>query len=59
MVESDGVAKALEDLNLTWLECDIHDPMALATLRRATSTPIASLETVHGIAEFQIGRAHV
>ncbi|MCC6473104.1 MAG: mandelate racemase/muconate lactonizing enzyme family protein [Burkholderiales bacterium] len=47
------VAKALEPLNLTWLECDIHDPMALATLRRATSTPIASLETIHGLQEFR------
>ncbi len=25
------IAKAVEDLNLTWLECDIHDPEALAT----------------------------
>jgi L-alanine-DL-glutamate epimerase-like enolase superfamily enzyme len=47
------IAKAVEDLNLTWLECDIHDPEALATVRRATSTPIASLETVHGLGAFR------
>ena len=38
----------MEDLKLTWLECDIHDPEALATVRRSTSTPIASLETITG-----------
>ena len=43
----------MEDLKLTWLECDIHDPEALATVRRSTSTPIASLETIHGLAAFR------
>jgi L-alanine-DL-glutamate epimerase and related enzymes of enolase superfamily len=47
------IAKAVEDLKLTWLECDIHDPEALATVRRSTSTPIASLETIHGLAAFR------
>ena len=36
-----------------WLECDIHDPEALALLRRSTSTPIASLETIHGLQAFK------
>jgi galactonate dehydratase len=47
------IAKSLEDLNLGWLECDIHDPEALALLRRSTSTPIASLETIHGLQAFK------
>src|SRR5262245_65959325 len=47
------IAKAVEDINLTWLECDIHEADALATERRATSTPIASLETIHGLASFR------
>jgi L-alanine-DL-glutamate epimerase-like enolase superfamily enzyme len=47
------IAKALEPLKLAWLECDIHDPEALALLRRSTSTPIASLETIHGLGAFK------
>ena len=47
------IAKALEDLNLAWLECDIHDPEALALVRRSTTTPIASLETIHGLQAFK------
>ena len=47
------IANALEDLNLAWLECDIHDPEALALLRRSTTTPIASLETIHGLQAFK------
>jgi galactonate dehydratase len=47
------IAKAVEDLNLAWLEIDIHDPEALALVRRSTSTPIASLETIHGLQAFK------
>lgn len=47
------VARAVEDLHLAWLECDIHDPEALALLRRGTKTPIASLETIHGLGAFK------
>ncbi|HVV94524.1 MAG TPA: mandelate racemase/muconate lactonizing enzyme family protein [Hyphomicrobiales bacterium] len=47
------VARAVEDLRLAWLECDIHDPEALALLRRSTDTPIASLETIHGLGAFK------
>jgi len=47
------IAKEVEKFNLTWLECDIHDPDALALLRRSTSTPIASLETIHGLQAFK------
>jgi L-alanine-DL-glutamate epimerase-like enolase superfamily enzyme len=47
------IAKAVEDIKLAWLECDIHDPDALRMLRDSTSTPIASLETIHGIGAFK------
>lgn len=42
------IARALEPLNLEWLECDLRNAQALADLRRSTSTPIASLETMLG-----------
>jgi galactonate dehydratase len=42
------LARALEPLDLGWLELDTHDPSALAHIRRATRVPIASCETLHG-----------
>jgi L-alanine-DL-glutamate epimerase-like enolase superfamily enzyme len=42
------VAKSVEPFELMWLEMDCLDPQALAFIRQATSTPIASLETVLG-----------
>ncbi len=47
------VAKAVEPFNLTWLEIDIHDPEALALIRRSTSTPIASLEAIYGLKNYR------
>jgi len=41
-------ARALEPLDMMWLEIDNQDPRQLAAIRRGTSTPIASLETVLG-----------
>lgn len=41
-------ARALESSNLTWLEMDMHEPGALAQVRRASRTPIASLEAIYG-----------
>jgi len=41
------VARALEPLDLRWLELDLYDPAALAGIRQATSTPIASLEAIY------------
>ncbi|MDH0867348.1 mandelate racemase/muconate lactonizing enzyme family protein [Mitsuaria sp. GD03876] len=40
------IAQALEPMALAWLETDLPDPAALAALRQATRTPIASLETL-------------
>jgi galactonate dehydratase len=42
------IAKAVEPYGLTWLEMDVHDPAALALVRRATATPVASLESIYG-----------
>ena len=42
------MAFALEPLELQWLEMDSHSPEALASIRAATRTPIASLETILG-----------
>jgi galactonate dehydratase len=43
------IARAVEPYDLTWLELDIHDPQALAVIRRASPAPIASLESIHGM----------
>lgn len=48
--KSDGyrrMAKAMEPLNLNWLEIDAYNPISMAELRGWTSVPIASLETVY------------
>lgn len=42
------IARAAEPYRLTWLEADLHDPRALASVREATTTPIASLESLYG-----------
>ena len=47
------VARALEPFDLLWLEYDVRDPLALAQLRRSTTTPIASLEAVLGRQDFR------
>jgi galactonate dehydratase len=47
------VAKAVEPYDLTWLEIDTHDPDGLALVRRSTSTPIGSLEGIHGLRAYR------
>ena len=42
------VARAVEPFHLTWLEIDLHEPAALAGIRRASTTPLASLESIYG-----------
>jgi galactonate dehydratase len=42
------IARAVERFDMTWLEMDLHEPEALADIRRSTSTPIASLEAIYG-----------
>lgn len=40
------VAEAVAPAKLTWLELDVHDPQAIALLRRDAPCPIASGETL-------------
>ena len=47
------MARRLEALNMYWLELDIRDPEALAMIRGCSSTPIASLEGIHGLQEYR------
>jgi L-alanine-DL-glutamate epimerase-like enolase superfamily enzyme len=47
------IAQAVEEYKLTWLEIDIHDAEALALIRRSTRTPIASLESLHGMKQYR------
>lgn len=42
------LARAVEDFNLMWLEMDILDAEALASVRRGTTTPVGSYEAVLG-----------
>ncbi|HEX9836558.1 MAG TPA: mandelate racemase/muconate lactonizing enzyme family protein, partial [Alphaproteobacteria bacterium] len=43
-----AVARALDDLGLTWIEIDSYDPKALRDIRSAVNTPIASCESLFG-----------
>jgi galactonate dehydratase len=47
------IARALEPVNLSWLEMDMADAQALAFIRANSRVPIASLESLHGIAEYR------
>jgi L-alanine-DL-glutamate epimerase-like enolase superfamily enzyme len=47
------IAQAVESLGLMWLEMDIHDPEALALVRRSTRTPVASLESLYGLKQLR------
>lgn len=42
------LARAVEDFDLMWLEMDVLDADALASVRRSTRTPVGSLEAVLG-----------
>ena len=41
------LARALEPVDLAWLELDLPDPDAVCDIRRSVRTPIASLETCY------------
>jgi len=43
------LAYRLEPLGLFWLEADMHAPEALAWVRKAIRTPIASLESIYRV----------
>jgi len=48
-----AIGRALEDCGLSWLEIDMHDPDALADVRRAIRIPVASLEAIHGLRAYR------
>lgn len=43
------LGRALEPLDLMWLEMDVPEPVGLARVRDSIRTPVASLETIYGI----------
>jgi galactonate dehydratase len=47
------LARRLEHLNLFWLELDTPDAGALALVRREARMPIASLESLYGLAQYR------
>lgn len=47
------LGRALEPLDLTWLELDIYDPAALASIRQGMRVPIASLESLYGRRQYR------
>jgi L-alanine-DL-glutamate epimerase-like enolase superfamily enzyme len=42
------IARAVEPFEMMWLEMDSFEPAALAAIRQATATPVASLEMIFG-----------
>lgn len=46
-------ARALDDLGLDWIEVDGPDPDALAELRGRLRTPVASYESLYGLAQYR------
>jgi len=47
------VAGALDHLDLAWMEIDTDVPAALADARGGLATPVASLEALHGMAQYR------
>ena len=47
------LARALEPLDLTWLEIDTYDHQALSLIRRSARVPIASCESLYGRRQFR------
>lgn len=47
------LARALEPLDLTWLEIDTYDPAALSLIRRSARVPIASCESLYGRRQYR------
>ena len=46
-------ARALEPHDLMWVELDIYDPKALATIRQSIRSPVASCESLYGRRQFR------
>src|SRR5438045_1514889 len=52
------LARALEPLDMVWLEIDLYDPAGLALIRRPARTPIASLASISGPPQLRPTREH-
>lgn len=48
-----AICRKLEQLSMEWVEFDLQDPTELKAIRNSTSIPIASLETIYGLAGFR------
>lgn len=46
------ISKAVAPAHLTWLEMDVHTSEALAAIRAAQHSPIASLESLYGCRDY-------
>jgi len=47
------VGRLLEQYNLSWLEIDTYDPVALRQIKDSISTPITSCENLYGVRQYQ------
>ncbi|HEV2300973.1 MAG TPA: mandelate racemase/muconate lactonizing enzyme family protein [Stellaceae bacterium] len=47
------LARALEPIDLAWLEIDTYDPAALALIRGSARVPIASCESLYGRRQYR------
>jgi len=47
------LTRALEPLDLVWLEIDLYDPPGLAHIRNSSRTPISSCESLYGRRQFR------
>jgi len=47
------IAQAIAPSRPTWLEADLHDPAALASVQSVSNVPIASLESIYGRREYR------
>ena len=48
-----AISKSLDEFNLSWLEIDSYDPLALAEIKQCSYQPIASCENLYGLREYR------
>lgn len=47
------IGRMLEKYDLSWLEIDSYDPVALAHIKQSISTPVTSCENLYGVRQYQ------
>src|SRR5581483_11542282 len=47
------ICRALEPLDMMWVEIDLYDPHALREVRAATSIPICTGENLYGVRDYR------